>query len=38
MKKYEIVVNFNQKVVMDYRNCKLDKRDYELLRQKLKWL
>lgn len=38
MKKYEIVVNFNQKVVMDYRNSKLDKRDYELLRQKLKWL
>jgi hypothetical protein len=23
---------------MDYRNSKLDKRDYELLRQKLKWL
>lgn len=36
IKKTSCFANFSQKVVMDYRNSKLENKDYISLRQKLK--
>lgn len=36
IKKISLLTNFSQKVVMDYRQSKIDIKDFESLRQKFK--